>query len=204
MGVVWHGMVGSVTLGTREVKDPLLGLVLGGLGFEGDGAVGVEELVGDVGEDGSAAGGDAPFGDEDEEAGEELADVGAGGEFGEFGEEFGGEIGEVALVLLDGGSECGDGVVVGVAETKMGSGAVFPAAFTVGETMMTAAASRCSRAGRDRSAWSGGLSCCNCFNINGGTGIRWNGVHEFLVEGVHPPHQNGLSSKQKSCEKSIL
>jgi hypothetical protein len=31
-----------------------------------------------------------------------LADVGASGEFGEFGEEFGGEVGEVALVMLEG------------------------------------------------------------------------------------------------------
>jgi hypothetical protein len=34
----------------------------------GDGAIGVKKLVGDVGEDGSAARGDAAFGDEDQEA----------------------------------------------------------------------------------------------------------------------------------------
>ena len=35
--------------------------------IEGDGAMGVEELVGDVGQDGGAARGDAAFGDEDKE-----------------------------------------------------------------------------------------------------------------------------------------
>ena len=71
-------------------------------GFLVDGAVGVEELAGEVAENGGAAWGDASFGDEDEETCEELADVAAGGEFGEFGEEFGGEVGEVALVVLEG------------------------------------------------------------------------------------------------------
>jgi hypothetical protein len=70
--------------------------------FAIDGAVRVEELAGYVAEDGGATGGDASFGDEDEEACEELADVVAGGEFGEFGEELGGEVGEVALVVLEG------------------------------------------------------------------------------------------------------
>jgi hypothetical protein len=57
----------------------------------------VEELVGDVGKDGGAAGRDAAFGDEGEEAAEELADVDAGGELGEFGEEVGGEVFRVVL-----------------------------------------------------------------------------------------------------------
>jgi hypothetical protein len=80
-----------VTLGAGDVDDDLR-LFFDGLGFEDDGAVGVEELVGDVGEDGGAAWGDATFGYEEEKAGEELADVGAGGEFGEFGEKVGGEV----------------------------------------------------------------------------------------------------------------
>jgi hypothetical protein len=81
----------------------LPGLFFGRLGFEGDGAMGVEELVGDVGEDGGAAWGDAAFGDEDEEASEEFVDVRAGGEFGEFGEEVGGEVFRV-VVLRPGGA----------------------------------------------------------------------------------------------------
>jgi hypothetical protein len=83
--------------GVRDVEDDL-GVFLGG--FEGDGAVGVEELVGDVGEDGGAAGRDAAFGDEGEEAAEKLADVDAGGEFGEFGEEVGGEVFRVVVLWM--------------------------------------------------------------------------------------------------------
>jgi hypothetical protein len=107
--------------------------------FAVDGAVGVEELVGDVAKDGGAAGGDAAFGYEDEEAGEELADIGTGGELGEFGEEFGGEVGEIALVLLEGGAEGGGGVIVLAAKTKMGSAGEFLAAFAVGEKVLAAA-----------------------------------------------------------------
>ena len=68
--------------------------------FLADGAVGVEELVGDVSEDGGAARGDTAFGDEDEEAGEELVDGSGGVEFGRLREEIGGEIFEVV------GREC--------------------------------------------------------------------------------------------------
>jgi hypothetical protein len=65
--------------------------------FAIDGAVGVEELVGDVGEHGGAAGGDAAFGDEDHQPGEELVDVDGGVELGEFGYEVGGEVFGVVL-----------------------------------------------------------------------------------------------------------
>jgi hypothetical protein len=61
-----------------------------------DGALGVEDLVGDVGHNGGAARGDAAFGDEDEEAGEELVDGKGGVEFGRLGEKVGGEVFEVA------------------------------------------------------------------------------------------------------------
>jgi hypothetical protein len=84
----------AIVEGVRDVEDDL-GVFLGG--FESDGAVGVEELVGDVGKDRGAAWGDTAFGDEGEEAAEELADVGAGGELGEFGEEVGGEVFRVVL-----------------------------------------------------------------------------------------------------------
>jgi len=81
----------------------------------GDGAMGVEELVGDIGHDGGASGGNAAFGDEDEEAGEKLVDVDAGIELGEFGEKFSGEVFRVVLRL-------GRGEQSGMAETKMGAG----------------------------------------------------------------------------------
>jgi hypothetical protein len=66
------------------------------LEFAVDGAVGVEDLVGDVGHDGGAAGSDAAFGDENEEAGKELVDGESGVKFGGFGEKVGGEVFEVA------------------------------------------------------------------------------------------------------------
>jgi hypothetical protein len=40
-----------------HIDDDLRRLLFHGIGFKGDGAVGVEELVGDVGEDEAAAGG---------------------------------------------------------------------------------------------------------------------------------------------------
>ena len=80
-----------------------------------DGVVGVEELVGDVGEDGGAARGDAAFGDEDEEAGEEKFYIEGGIEFGELGEEIGGEVFGV-VVGVSGKRNGGD--VLGVAEAE--------------------------------------------------------------------------------------
>ena len=73
-------------------------------------------MAGEVAEDGGAAGGDTSFGDENEEAGKELADVVSGREFGEFGEEFGGEIFVVVL------RRRGSGDDLSVAETEMGAG----------------------------------------------------------------------------------
>jgi hypothetical protein len=78
--------------------------------FAFDALVRVEELVGDVGEDGGAARGNAAFGDEGEETGEELADVHGGIELGELGEEVGGEVFGVGL----------QGKWAGVTETETG------------------------------------------------------------------------------------
>ena len=103
--------------------------------FAVDGAVGVEELVGDVGEDGGAAGGDAAFGDEDHQPGEELVDVDGGVELGEFGEEVGGEVFRIVLWRLGHGGAQG-----GMAETKMRAGVEDgeTAAGTVGGEMAAA------------------------------------------------------------------
>ena len=57
-----------------------------------DGAMGVQELVGDIGQDGSAARGDAALGDKDKEISEELVDGDGGLEVGEFPDEPNGEI----------------------------------------------------------------------------------------------------------------
>ncbi len=102
-----HGKVRSIAVGARHIEDELLGLVAGGIGFAGDGAVGVEELVGDVGEDGGAAGGDGALGDELEEPGEKLVDVDGGVELGKFGEEVGGEVEGIIWRLLKAGTDGG-------------------------------------------------------------------------------------------------
>jgi hypothetical protein len=86
------------------------------LAIAGDGAMGVEKLVGDISHDGGATRGDAALGDEDEEAGEKLVDVDTGAELGEFGEEFGGEVFQVVLRRL------GHSEQSGMAETEMRAG----------------------------------------------------------------------------------
>jgi hypothetical protein len=57
-----------------------------------DGDQGVEELVGDVGENGGTARGDAVLHDENEELGEELVDLVGGLEVVELDQEIGGEV----------------------------------------------------------------------------------------------------------------
>jgi hypothetical protein len=60
-----------------------------------------EELVGEVGEDGGAAGGDASFGEEDEDAGEGVVDVGGGVEVFEAFWEIGGDVGLMIEILRE-------------------------------------------------------------------------------------------------------
>jgi hypothetical protein len=189
MGVVWHGMVGSVTLGTREVKDPLLGLVLGGLGFEGDGAVGVEELVGDVTKDGGAARGDAAFGNKDQEPCEELVDVNGGLELGELGEKFGGE---VFRVVLDGHGNGSGGVWLPMTDAKarVNLRAGEAAALAVGIKIRTAGRSAFRR---------------NSDRIGGEVWASDCSVHElflFLVEGGTLPH-SCMSLKTKGLKNGL-
>ena len=61
----------AVAFGAWHVEDDLRGL---GVFLLGDGGEGAEELVGDVGEDGGAAGGDFVLREEEELAGEEVVD----------------------------------------------------------------------------------------------------------------------------------
>ena len=84
-----------------EVENRLAAMLGLEVVIEGDGAVGVEELVGDVGQDGGAARGDATFGDEDKEQGEELGDVDGGVELGELGEKFRVEVGGNHLAVAE-------------------------------------------------------------------------------------------------------
>jgi hypothetical protein len=89
--------------------------------FAVDGAVGVEELVGDVGQDGGAARGDAAFGDKDQELGEELVDVNGVLELGGFTEEVGGEVERIIGRLLEPGSDGGTRAEMLKTKTKMGT-----------------------------------------------------------------------------------
>jgi hypothetical protein len=85
------------TIGARTVHDDGDGAVGVALVVVVDGTVRVEELVGNVGQDGGAARGDAAFGDLDKQIGEELVDGDGGLEVGEFPDELGGEIRGVGL-----------------------------------------------------------------------------------------------------------
>jgi hypothetical protein len=131
--------------------------------FAVDGAVGMEELVGDVGQNGGATRGDAALGDLDEQTGEKLVDVHGGLEFREFGEEFGGEIVGVGLGLPVGDAHGGAGGEVVEAKTKLGIQAGQTTALAVGKMILTA-------------RW-----------VVDGAGVTGFGVHGFLGEGVHPP-----------------
>jgi len=59
--------------------------------------VGVEELIGDVSENGGASRRDAASGDQSEEAGEKLAEINSGRELREVGEEVGGEVFRIVI-----------------------------------------------------------------------------------------------------------
>src|SRR5712692_1717213 len=88
--------LGAIAVGAGHVEDDLGGL---GVFLLGDGGEGAEELVGDVGKDGGAAGGDFVLGEEEEQAREEVVDLGGGGEVVEVGGEGGGDFGGVGQVL---------------------------------------------------------------------------------------------------------
>jgi len=70
----------------------------------------VDELVGDVAQDGGATRGDAAFGYKSQEPRQKLINVDGGVEFGKFGEKFGGEVFRVIVGMLRG---------AGVAEIEM-------------------------------------------------------------------------------------
>ena len=70
----------------------------------------MDELVGDVAQDGGATRGDAAFGHEGQEPCEKVVNVDRGVEFGKFGEKFGGEVFRVMVGMLRG---------AGVGETEM-------------------------------------------------------------------------------------
>jgi len=106
--LVWERIV---AFGAGEIDDDLLGLVVLPAELPGKGAMGMEQLVRDVRQNGGAAGRDATLGDEDEQPGEESLDVSGRLELRELGEEFGGKI---LGVRLGGGQ-------AGMPETKTGA-----------------------------------------------------------------------------------
>jgi hypothetical protein len=130
------------TVGARhvaELNDGSSGVAEGQEIFAVDGAVRVEELVGDVGEDGGAACGDAALGEEDQEAGKKLVDVDGGVKLRELREEVGGEVEGVAGRCGQKGADGGAGAEMVETEPKMGIGGVESATLAVGETVLAAA-----------------------------------------------------------------
>jgi hypothetical protein len=71
----------------------------------------VEELIGDVSENGGAPGRDAAFGDQSAETREKLPEIDSGRELGEVGEEVGGEVFRI-VVQLQGSSGLGQAEMV--------------------------------------------------------------------------------------------
>jgi hypothetical protein len=161
----------SVAVGARHVDDDARGLGLGvllGVGLLVDGAVGVEKLVGDEGEDGCATGRDAPLGDLRQEAREELADVAGGREFGKAaGKKIGGEVGRVIGSLWHKGAQ----MEMSKTESRMSGGMGKTAAAAIGKPVGAAGVF----GGREGWSCRGGASSCG-------------GVHEFfLVARGYPP-----------------
>jgi len=105
VGEIGQGGGLPVAFRARQIHDDFLGLVVQFLFFLLDGAVGMQELVGDVGENGGAPRGHAAFGRLDEEAGKEFAQVFGRAEMGEAAEEVFGEVVEIARGLRGGGGE---------------------------------------------------------------------------------------------------
>ena len=99
----WANSTGSSQLGQRRRS---FAACRCGTCFRSGSAVRVKELVGDVSENGSAAGGDAALGDEDEEARQELPEVGTDPGPGELRKKVGGEVERITWGLPT-GSPCG-------------------------------------------------------------------------------------------------
>ena len=92
---VWGG---AVAIWAGYIEDDLRGL---GVFLFGDGGKRAEELVGDIGEDSGAAGGDFVLREEEEQAREEVVDLGGGGEIVEIDGEGGGDFRGVGLWRKD-------------------------------------------------------------------------------------------------------
>src|SRR5258706_15376518 len=91
----------------------------------------VEELIGDVSENGGASRRDAALGDQSKKAGEKLAESNSRREFGEFGEEDGGKVFRI-VVEFGGSGGFGRAEMVGAgAERRMGESKAAEVTFEV-------------------------------------------------------------------------
>jgi hypothetical protein len=116
-----------IVLGARTLKDNLR--LLGRL-HALDGGESAEELIGDIGENGGAASGDAVLSLEDDEPGEEVVDAIEAIEVFGILNEFGSEVGGLHIFGKSG---------VTSTEARIGVGDEFAAASAIGEAMLAAA-----------------------------------------------------------------
>jgi hypothetical protein len=96
----------------------------------------VEELIGDVSENGGASRRDAASGDQREETGEKLTEINSGGKLGEVGEEVGREVFGI-VVQLQGSGGFGQAEMVRTkAEVRLGASEA--ATLPIGEAVQAA------------------------------------------------------------------
>jgi hypothetical protein len=130
----------------------------------------VEELIGDVSENGGAPGRDAAFGDQSEETREKLPEIDSGRELGEVGEEVGGEVFRI-VVQLQGSSGFGQAEMVRTkAEVRLRASEA--ATLAVGEAIQATSGIVEGDAGR--------------FRENGDAGILFGWIHDVPSWGYPP------------------
>jgi hypothetical protein len=130
----------------------------------------VEELIGDVCENGGAPRRDAAFGDQSEKTGKKLAEIDSRREFGELGEEVGGEVLGVVIQLQRSGG-LGEAEMVRT-KAEVGLRAREAATLPVGETIQATSGIVEGDLGR--------------FWENGGAGIILGWIHDVPSRGYPP------------------
>jgi hypothetical protein len=124
-----QGFLRLIILGARSVEDNLRTLSRLIRLHALDGGESAQELIGNVGENGGTASGDAVLSLEDDEPGEEIVDAIEPVEVLGIFDEFGSEVGGLHIFRKSG---------VPRAETEIGEGEEFAAASAIGEAMLTA------------------------------------------------------------------
>ena len=141
----------------------------------------VEELIGDVSENGGASRRDAALGDQSEEAGEKLAEIDSGGKFGELREEVGGKVFRI-VIQLEGSGGFGQAEIVRT-EAEVRLRASEAATLTVGVAIEATSGIVQGNAGRLRE--------------NGDAGSFWDGFMMFL------PDVSSLGGTPRAIRMSI-